>query len=330
MVGLAAAIVNVIKIMDDITAINIYCYTCHMAGAVKKRRGFAGQRIIVLPGKIITDFLMKDFITRQLYITDIGYYPKAQHHYINRPKGTAGHIIIYCLEGSGRVMINDKRIEVLPSQCIVIPANTPHSYAANKDDAWTIYWVHFNGQLSGNIAQLINKQFTRQKPYITYSDNRIKLFEDIYTHLEKGYSPDTLRYVNMVFYHFLSSLLYDEKFNNAGGADKAGIVPQAIELMQKKLDAMLNLPQLAALVHLSPSHFSAVFKAQTGYAPIEYFHHLKIQRACQYLTFTNMHIKEIGASLGINDPYYFSRMFSKLMKMSPREYRNKNHDTAKP
>jgi len=301
-----------------------------MAGTVKKRRGFAGQKIIVLPGKIITDFLMKDAITRQVYITDIGYYPKAQHHYINRPKGAPGHIIIYCLEGSGWIMINNKRVNVLPSQYVIIPANTPHSYAANKDDAWTIYWVHFNGQLSGNIAQLISKQLSRNKPFINYSDSRIKLFEDIYNHLEKGYSPDTLRYVNMIFYHFLSSLLYDDKFNSTGSDGRAGVVAQAIELMQKKLDNMLTLPQLAALVHLSPSHFSAVFKAQTGYAPIEYFHHLKIQRACQYLTFTNMHVKEIGANLGINDQYYFSRMFSKLMKMSPREYRNKNHDTAQP
>jgi AraC family transcriptional regulator of arabinose operon len=35
-------------------------------------------------------------------------------------------------------------------------------------------------------------------------------------------------------------------------------------------------------------------------------------------------VKETAASLGVEDPYYFSRMFSKLMGMSPVEYRKRN------
>jgi AraC family transcriptional regulator, arabinose operon regulatory protein len=37
-----------------------------------------------------------------------------------------------------------------------------------------------------------------------------------------------------------------------------------------------------------------------------------------------MSIKEISFSLGIEDQYYFSRMFAKLMNASPKEYRNRN------
>ena len=80
---------------------------------------------------------------------------------------------------------------------------------------------------------------------------------------------------------------------------------------------------MAKWVNLSGSHFSFIFKKKTGFSPIEYFNHLKVQKACQYLLFTDLRVKEIADKLGIEDPYYFSRMFTKLMGMSPGTYRTK-------
>src|SRR5690606_40995788 len=58
-----------------------------------------------------------------------------------------------------------------------------------------------------------------------------------------------------------------------------------------------------------------------GYSPIEYFNHLKIQHACQLLQFSDRRIFEIALAIGIEDPYYFSRLFSTQMGISPKQYR---------
>jgi AraC-like DNA-binding protein len=50
---------------------------------------------------------------------------------------------------------------------------------------------------------------------------------------------------------------------------------------------------------------------------------LKIQKACQLLDFTDKKAKEIAFELAFNDPYYFSKVFTKYMHMSPKEYRMK-------
>lgn len=290
----------------------------------RKRQGFEGQRLIVLPKKITADFLTRDPITKQIYITDIGYYPKAKFHYVDRPGGSSQHIIIYNVEGSGWIETDKKRIAVGPSQFIVIPAGTPHKYAANENDPWTIYWFHFKGELAAYIIGLIRQNPKNYKPDLSYNENRIKLFEEMYSNLEKGYGSDNLRYVNMIFYHFLSSLLYEDKFNSPEKKKETDVIALTIELMQKKIHTVISLQELADFAGLSVSHFSAIFRERTGYSPIEYFNHLKIQKACQYLLFTGMTVKEAAVNLGIEDQYYFSRMFSKLMGLSPVEYRKRN------
>ena len=43
----------------------------------------------------------------------------------------------------------------------------------------------------------------------------------------------------------------------------------------------------------------------------------------QLLDFTDKKAKEIAFELAFNDPYYFSKVFTKYMHMSPKEYRMK-------
>ena len=49
----------------------------------RKRDGFTGERSIVLPPMII-ELEEKDPLASSLFITDIGYYPHAKHHYRSR------------------------------------------------------------------------------------------------------------------------------------------------------------------------------------------------------------------------------------------------------
>ncbi|WP_133998069.1 AraC family transcriptional regulator [Dinghuibacter silviterrae] len=286
----------------------------------RKKEGFEGQKLIVIPRKIIHDFLTRDPITRPAYITDIGYYPKALFHYMERPAGVSQHIVIYCVEGRGWVTMEGMTIDLSPGEFVTIPAGTPHRYATDAQAPWTIYWIHFAGDTATYITDLLRQG----KPRLVYDQQRFRLFDDIYAHLEKGYSNDNLRYVNMIFYHFLSSLLYGDKFSQAAQPQEKDIIDRTMELMQKRSQDLLTLGELADFAGLSVSHFSTLFKKRTGHSPVEYFNHLKIQKACQYLLFTSMTVREIGVMLGIEDQFYFSRMFSKSMGVSPTEYRQRN------
>ena len=95
----------------------------------------------------------------------------------------------------------------------------------------------------------------------------------------------------------------------------------AIHYMKENMEKHLSLQDIADQIGYSPSHFSMLFKKKTGHGPVTYFNLLKIQHACFLLDTTDMKINQICYKIGIEDTYYFSRLFSKIMGMSPREYR---------
>lgn len=70
------------------------------------------------------------------------------------------------------------------------------------------------------------------------------------------------------------------------------------------------------------SYFRKLFKSFTGYSPLNYLNHLRIEYAKKQLQqYHNIHtIKEIAVSSGFIDPYYFSRVFKKHEGMSPQHY----------
>lgn len=95
----------------------------------------------------------------------------------------------------------------------------------------------------------------------------------------------------------------------------------AIHYMKENIEKHLTLQDIATQIGYSSSHFSMLFKKKTGHSPLTYFNLLKMQQACLLLDTTDMKINQICYKIGIEDPYYFSRLFCKIMGMSPRKYR---------
>lgn len=290
---------------------------------IKKGEGFKGQRAIVIPRNILQEKCAGDPVMMPLHITDIGYYPKAQFHYRKRINGAQEHILIYCLEGKGTIRLEDTVYHIRAGDCFIIPRKRDHEYSAHDTDPWTIYWVHFAGNTADAITEAARQQLNGHKTFLPHSTERLTLFDNIYQQLERGYRTENLLYANMNFWSFLASCIYPGTYHPGKTKPEQGTIDNAIDYMNSHLHEMITLEQMAQSINLSASHFSSLFKTNTGYSPIEYFNHLKVQKACQYLLFTHLRVKEIAIRLGIEDPYYFSRLFTKVMGLSPNQYREK-------
>lgn len=290
---------------------------------IKRKDGFNGERAIILPSSILSE-AEKDPLLRMLHITDLGYYPKANHHFRERKEPIAQYVFIYCTEGAGWYRIQEKDYTLRANQFTILPAGKPHAYGADEKEPWTIYWIHFKGEIAQHLTTRNDLRPIEIKPSTNSRiSNRIELFEEIFRTLELGYSQENLRYACSAFYHYLGTLRYLQTYRNASQQADANsdIVNAAIHFMKENIEKKLTLQDITAHIGYSVSHFSSLFNQRTGYAPMAYFNQLKIQQACRLLDFTNMKINQICYKIGIEDTYYFSRLFTKTMGMSPSRYR---------
>lgn len=289
---------------------------------MKKEDGFPGQISYVLPEKII-GLVRRNPLISDLYLTDVGYYPSARNHYRERPFGSKQLILIYCVSGEGEISIRDKSYPVLADHFFLIPAGMPHSYHSNEQNPWSIYWIHFEGAKSGLLGRLACQSWPIERNKTSRITDRIDLFQEIFRSLERGFSLETLEYSNHCLVYLLASFTHLNQFQRVKQAVENDPVTKSINYMLENLGKKLRLGDIAKETGLSTSHFSRLFMNRTGHPPIDYFIQLKIQRACRMLDSYNWTVFVVSREAGFEDQFYFSRVFRKVMGMSPAEYRKR-------
>lgn len=307
---------------------------------ISRKDGFPGERQVVLP-PLLVEMEEKDELCESLFITDIGHYPRAEHHHCRRAEGINQYVLIYCVDGRGYYVIDGERHEVNKNQYFILPAWKTHEYGASEGGWWSIYWVHFRGACAHVYAEGASIPQTINIAVNSRISDRIDIFEEILTTLtpdpyassggrEYSLGIEDMRYASSLLHHFLASMRYLGQFRRAkaplsmrkGNEDRAiDIVEQAIHYMRENIENRITLSDVLQYIGYSQSHFSALFKKKTGQSPLFYFNRMKVEYACRLLKTTDLKVNQICYKVGIDDPLYFSRMFSKIVGMSPTKYK---------
>ena len=290
---------------------------------MKKEDGFPGQISYVLPEKII-GLIRQNPLISDLYLTDIGYYPQASHHFRERPSGSSQFILIYCVDGLGEIRLGETLHPILADHFFIIPAGLAHAYHSTKQNPWSIYWIHFSGTKAGLFGRLACQSIAIDRGITSRISDRINLFSEIFRNLDCWFSIETLEYINLCLNYLLASFTHLIPFRLVNQALENDPITHSINFMIENLDKKLNLGEIAVKTRLSASHYSRLFLSRTGHSPIDYFIQLKIQRACRLLDNSRWLIGDVSRQAGFDDQFYFSRTFRKVMGMSPSEYRKRS------
>lgn len=98
-------------------------------------------------------------------------------------------------------------------------------------------------------------------------------------------------------------------------------VQTVINFMSANLHRRVSLGELATVVNLSPSHFSHLFKTETGISPGEYLIRLRMEKVRHLLATSFLSIKQIMALVSYSNRKDFVRYFKRYFDLVPSEYR---------
>jgi len=287
---------------------------------IRIEEGFPSQTLVRMPVESI-ERMQQLPLCRALYVTDVGHYPEAHNHFVRRENGCPNHILIYCQGGRGFLKMGKKQEIIEDGQIILIPGNEPHEYGTAPDESWRLYWVHFNGSESEGIFDLLSENRSTNTVYLPRPDALVNAFEETIRWTKRGHTRSHLVALSGACSRLLSLMIEGKRPSANRARQVEERVRATIARMRENLRNPMTLDQLAEEAALSIPHYCAVFRKQAGNSPMQLYAQLRIQNACELLHNTKLSVRVIAEETGYDDAYYFSRIFKRIMGISPTEYR---------
>ena len=127
---------------------------------------------------------------------------------------------------------------------------------------------------------------------------------------------------SMELYSLLFSILYQLPSNTWKNRKLDSRVIKGIRYMEHNIrETEMTNPSLSELGGMSVNAYARLFKEQTGFSPRKYLSRMRVEKACNLLHHSELTIEQIATSCGFSDRYYFTRVFTSNMSLSPGAYR---------
>jgi len=270
-----------------------------------------------------------------LTVSTVGYeeiqpgddYPTRGHadgYYFNLDRGRElnEYQLLYLTEGEG--VFHSTTVREAPLRegdlWLLFPGEW-HSYHPNPRKGWKSYWIGFKGR---NMDDRVRAGFlSPQKPiyHVGFSDSIVRLYKQAYDAAieEAAYSQQLM--AGMV--NLLIGMMYSKERNIQLSRNQAHVdlISRARLRIREALESPLTIQQVAEEMGISYSNFRKLFKEHTGISPAIYQQDLRLQRAKEMLSTTDISVKEIAYRLNFESPDYFSAKFKAKTGRRPSELR---------
>ena len=100
-------------------------------------------------------------------------------------------------------------------------------------------------------------------------------------------------------------------------------VRNALFFIHLHFSKKLTLDEIAESVNLNKSYICRLFKQEMGKPMFEYINDLRMEKAAALIAAGDTYIRGVAASVGIDDPFYFCRLFKKYYDVAPSVYAKK-------
>jgi len=267
--------------------------------------------------------------------------------------------LIIVTEGTSIYYFKDRSYHLYPGDILLIRPNEVHSAKNLSNIPCRFFYVHFmpnnkTRMLDKHLIQklifdIINKSNISDKDKIIYTIPRTnfrKIFiprysklnyskNEIYTLMEKAideknYTTLTSEltialYISQVFTLITKQVLADHGFDSL--LYSKGQIPKVLQesmlYIHKNYTKALLVNEIAKKLNITPQYLTRLFKDNMGKSTVQYINGLRISKSKELIRRSTMTMQEITYSIGLDNPYYFSRLFKKYEGITPSAYKRK-------
>lgn len=234
-------------------------------------------------------------------------------YYIAR-RGTSQMVLEYVVSGRGVLVIDGIHYHPETGDVYIVPPNSDHYYASDRDFPWHKVWFNVDGTLLPDLLAaygLTNSILLKGCPFRETFEAGLRELRESESEIPEVLSARIIVPLFAALGRFAGE--------SREAASPAREVYRYISALRP--EAVLNSKKLLRKSGRSVSQTIRIFKKEFGTTPYASFLAHKIKTAKYLLKSTSCPVKEIAFSLGWNNPCYFARLFKKKTGMTPGEYR---------
>ena len=203
------------------------------------------------------------------------------------------------------------RVHVSQGESILVTPGQTMDYAG-RGGPWVEDYICFVGPVAN---QLLNSGVLKQGISKIGSSRRLKPI------IDKAMDPsdDAQIEANVLLQKIIVDLYLENRPSQLDGREKS--VENMRTLLFNQCEKWWTVEEMAKECGMSINHMRNIFKQQTGITPKTFIEDLKIRRAAERLCNSQSSVSSIASEFSYRDPYHFSRVFKRVMGMSPSQYR---------
>jgi AraC-like DNA-binding protein len=227
------------------------------------------------------------------------------------------HLILYCLDGEGVLVIDGKKRVMKPGQVLIVPSGNTFCYRP-RSTSWRIAWVHLIecaqwDALSGMSPMVREAQCNVDIETLIESYIREK-------NVQRPDSQVPLRgYMELLGCYITREL--------------GAVSPSVVRARNRLIDlwALIRVDlkhgwtveDMASRAGMCRTSLHNICMKTDGISPKNIVVKMRMERAVELLTFTDHTLEHIAESIGYDTAFSFSRAFKGYSEVSPREFRKK-------
>jgi AraC-like DNA-binding protein/mannose-6-phosphate isomerase-like protein (cupin superfamily) len=232
--------------------------------------------------------------------------------------------IMLIAEGNVRIRIDSEWYQLGSGALVIYNSGIWHEEYTNLEERNRIHYLGVNGfQLPGLPSDWLNDN--QQQYILPLSTDYPRLeqrFLEIMHHKNSSssHSPWIANSLTATFLIEILSILTPNQVSEKRGRRKRDIAPVK-QYIQEHYDETLSLKELSKISFMSPFHLSRLFKAETGFSPMQYIIFYRMEVAKYFLVRTGDSIAAIAERVGYNSETHFQNLFKKCIGVTPGQFR---------